>query len=1062
MKKRFLCLLTSVALLGTATSIMVSCGGETEVEATYSIRIKADSIKTSYIVGDSVDYSSLSVEILKDGNVVEELKYKGNEVVFTLESIIDTSKVSTNKELKVSVLYKNNTYKDSIAYTVNPIPVVIGGVKIKSGSIDSNYVVGDVKKYEDTLAIEVFDDKNITVDTLLYKDNKDKITIVTDIDTATPTLEKEFKVSVVYKEKTYTAIMNYVVKEYATDITSISIKTGSIKAEYRQNKIETYENLIISLYTGEKEFYKDVKYVDEKENFEIIHGIDTSTIATGVSFEIAYQYNFKKYSAQVNYNVIPALPAISSIAITKDSFKSTYETGVKVDLSTLVINLIKEDTSVLKTVKYVDEKDNFTIITDFDTTAISTGLEFKVSYTYDETVYYATFTYDVIKAATYQVTSIEANKNYAEAIAKKKIGASSATKTDGDFINGNNPIFIGNKNSVNLMPVINVIDLSTMNQTILANMDEDFSFNLTQKGQDVALSLDNYFDNVIDLKSKGLVKFKDTVTGEFSLTIKYKTGSTYSVSYDISVIDGFNVSNAKELTVIDNQLNVYNDFKTKYGIPTTNFENVIIQNNIDIRKSDIPEKLIWDSTRDGKTLDSKVEGTLKDWQFMYFHNLTEGIDKEKDNFNLYGNYHSVSLFNSSTKDGDVTTLDPDNFPMITTINHDGSFNADAKSIDSHTALFGNNHENDEAYKYGFIINDLQSNGNQGIGVDQNINGVKSGGVLFSKNLHDLSFNNSIISKYFTTTVNNGQYTRNNVKGRNPVLSVIDSRVFDTFSTMFFNYGDSTTNVTNSVIKSAGGPLFINQCNEYDKKQFSNISEENRGGSWINIDEKTVLENYVTGQGGWFDIYGATPAIGNLKSFEPLFNLKGRSFLTNKGTATGLLNFIAINMNSNSDAPGALTPGMVGGTNIGGIDYINYRSGKEQMDAGFANVANDQDASFTGAVANTFYGSEYFHSFNGLPIFTSAIENTATSSAPIYSFDTPLTTDGVNFTDIVSPASYITKQMQLGNEQAFKASKYLGINFSLSNRNSDLATKFISDYVGYNGGRSYGVVIGVGD
>ena len=94
----------------------------------------------------------------------------------------------------------------------------------------------------------------------------------------------------------------------------------------------------------------------------------------------------------------------------------------------------------------------------------------------------------------------------------------------------------------------------------------------------------------------------------------------------------------------------------------------------------------------------------------------------------------------------------------------------------------------------------------------------------------------------------------------------------------------------------------------------------------NIDDKSELFSYVTGQEAWFTALGATGIVGTIKSMNGLPQMGGGSFMTTlPGNGdTKFMNLIMVNMVSASDATALLTgtADVDGKLSIGGTDILD--------------------------------------------------------------------------------------------------------------------------------------------
>ena len=177
-----------------------------------------------------------------------------------------------------------------------------------------------------------------------------------------------------------------------------------------------------------------------------------------------------------------------------------------------------------------------------------------------------------------------------------------------------------------------------------------------------ALTLSDYMaeSDIAALKSKGQVKFIEGKTGSFKLTLSYAGGAISTmkdITYAIQVIDGYNINQAKDLFVLNNddvdgdksggegpKANdaVIRKWKEAKGIPfDRNYHVGIFQKDVVLGKDDIPDDYIWDSTRDSSL--AALDGSLKDSSYLVKHTFQSTDSADELNFAVYGNYHKLSL-----------------------------------------------------------------------------------------------------------------------------------------------------------------------------------------------------------------------------------------------------------------------------------------------------------------------------------------------------------------------------------------------------------------------------------
>lgn len=670
----------------------------------------------------------------------------------------------------------------------------------------------------------------------------------------------------------------------------------------------------------------------------------------------------------------------------------------------------------------------------------------------------------------------------------------------GSFISNEGKFRVGTVNAVNIMPVVYGFDMLLGEIVPISELDKnDVDVKLYDQSNDEELNYSDYFlDNDFDLlKSIGSLKFREDIDESkprdiklvFSYLASDDENSFKDLTLEISIVDdGYNITDAKQLVLIDNAKSsesdgvIYSGYeelkKEVLGVSDltgvqTSYEDFIIFNDITLSKEDLPSTVMWSEEINANVSeDSPLYGTLIDWLYVYEHELNSS-NEGSDSFNLYGNYNRISLGKDFPW---IRSVDRYNDPEPSVIEAGDGATA---SVNSHATLFGNDAYDYANINYNFNIVDLAVTGNQGVGSSQiiDINNTPEdksddavcGGLLFSKSGCILNFDNVNISKFFTINVNNGAGSKDTLtsrQGERATLNVIDSRLSDCFSTMLFNYSESLINVESSVLEKSGGFLFINQALALDNKDSwaYDLSEEEKAllkGSDVIVDSESILNNFVTGEGGWFDIYGATSAVASIKGLvDPAMNKIDKGMFNSEAR----MNSIVLTMNSNMETAGPLSGNMNALVKIGDITYLDYQDGKEEMDQAMSGIDLSNPLtlqSLLTAATSYDYGASFFAKYptvllsNGKNLDNSVYYNTIYGDI----------TDG-DITDLsaVTLESMIKSAVGLGSIEGSDGSKmsnkYLSLFYYFGQDPSvpsDLS-KIASDYAAFNGSNAYNLVV----
>ncbi len=437
---------------------------------------------------------------------------------------------------------------------------------------------------------------------------------------------------------------------------------------------------------------------------------------------------------------------------------------------------------------------------------------------------------------------------------------------------------VGDDNAWNVYPDVTFseINLDTLDQNPVTVDSWEFEINIYElfDGSETKLDKDSDLIDSIDY-IKCLVDFSEKAIGKkfrveiipTGLTAKQKENiAKYTVKLEGTVTDGYNVTNAKELSYIDNRSAIdylknresaeekaWDEFKTTYELDKNlHPKNLIIHNDITLTKDDLPGLFFYKEEEVSKADADydRVIGSMKDFYDFYHHYVLEN-----DEFHIYGNYYTInskSLKEVVRESGKIT-------PEGEVISH-------ATLIRFGGAATGNT-----------SIEDTNLVGN----APKVENVVKSGGQILIK-VEGPVFNarNNIASCYFITYFPNYTFTN---------FTMEKCKVYDGFNCFVYNWGSPLVTIKECEMIGAGGPIIIQDHVD------SQASDGGKLGKTVVINSR--LESFVTGQEGWFSVVKASALVPSIKALDNIFNTVNRSFLK-KGndaeTTLTYMNLICVN------------------------------------------------------------------------------------------------------------------------------------------------------------------------
>jgi hypothetical protein len=853
-------------------------------------------------------------------------------------------------------------------------------------------------------------------------------------------------------------------------VASISIVAASFDSKIVLNASVSYDTIQIQAYNQAGVALNGPITLGKNKAMFTYDKIDTSKEVDDAVFTLTFTYSGKSYTASVHYSVKATYnTTVASMAIDAGSMNGSYYLGDSVDYSTIYVKLLNSDGYILSRVALSDSRLSHSEI-DLTSAGQLGTFTFKVTYTEGSLVLNDQASYTVYAAEQKNApTGWVASDVYNSYLTRKHEVSALKDGTTSSFMK-DAPYRMGNYNAVVLGPKIKAVTSAG------APVDYARLYDTTVKLTDASgteLALSDYFasSDIEKLTTTGEVNFLDTVTGQFKLIYSYN-GSTDKtkfpdITYDVTVVSGYNINTAEDLFVLNNATNAnqenylpldLNPYREAQGYPKDSsgnyltFDSGVFQADITIDKTNLPSAFLW--TKAEGAIDDVVN-TYKDGSYLVHFIPKLG----HETLDVYGNYHKLTL--------------SDDLPKIVTPVGDRGGQAKASStshVDSHAAIFSNliwkgeqpSDTPSDGYNpnSGIHIHDLQAVGNQGI-TDLDLS--TEGGPLFFKDVYGKnSIDNCVMGKFFLSAINGSNDFTFDTSTKAlfsfaPTLEVNNCRISDTYSCSLFNYNIGTINVTNSELRHAGGPLIFNQGHDYTASDVTNgLTQDKWLPNNIVIDSDSILDNKVSGIGGWFSIYGVTGAMATLMNLNPLFQAKGKTFVTSDN-GVKKMDLLALNMVKSASA-GAADAAFYGSTQIGSEKIIDYREGKSALETGIANAATDSGASYKQALYSSDFGIMYMLNNGGTTPFFKTI-----SAAGVSNYAGVYATDATNLStySLVNPKTLLTQEAADAPVASdFYKAGYLGIYTMGKALGGDPGNP--SKYSQYLGSDAYGIVTSLSD
>lgn len=468
------------------------------------------------------------------------------------------------------------------------------------------------------------------------------------------------------------------------------------------------------------------------------------------------------------------------------------------------------------------------------------------------------------------VESVELNSNITKFLNNK---SSSSNK----FMDKTKNMIVGDDNNFKFKPIVKFVDENDLPVEV---NNITFDIELYENKNDVyekVIDASTYFDSLDNVNCE--VNFNDAAVGKkFKIAvapsgIEKSKASKFTKEFEIEVSDGFNVYNPKEFAYFNKDrdynseyeestgisvIKAWEDFKVANKLTDTNEKNAfILQCDIEITDNDLPKEFFYhEGDKDYK---AQLEGTLRDYSNIYYHTFSNNDEK----LGLYGNYFTLNASKISL--------------VKQELDYDGSV-TNVNQVISHSTLF-RTEKKDGVTGESFVMRDLNLIGNSQRKEDLAL----GGGIILHKNhsvkaLAENNVSNSWFITYFIEYIDS-DYVINKCYAR------------DNFNSFIYNYGGNVT-IKNSDMEGTGGPIIIQDHVFYSSGATENIAHA--------VIENSRLENWVSGEEGWFQLVGATALVPGVKALSSLFAQYGRSFVKTRkinNEDVQFFNFICVNKNS---------------------------------------------------------------------------------------------------------------------------------------------------------------------
>ena len=856
-KSKFISILSLMLVM--IISLIVTACGELAIK---EIQMDKNTFKGVYVVGEEIDYSQIQLTAVYEDGSTSTYKLTDKDVSYTP---IDVSSVGT-KEFKVTV----KGYSVSLTVVVNPALVSIEIFNAKT-----NYALNEDVDYSAILLKAVYGDDSeefikLTNDGVTYN----------QIDTSTAG-EKVFAVE--YKGKT----ANLTIKVSEPTVQSIEIESG-LKAEYKVGEEFNANEIKIKVVKDDADATVEYVYLNDSE----------------VSYSLDLTSQGEK-TLSITYGGVTIVKVVSVVAVlqriefeSQEALVVDYKTPL--DYANIFINAIYNDANVNETINLSNDK--ITILQDVDVNELG-----KQTLLVEYEGKQASIEVEVKKINAIQPLVFELPQSYID-FKNESAVKDEALITENEFAIKGKPYIVGSVNKFKFLPITSYLDLNA-GIVEITNPDTSYSLQIKKDGEFVTVADDSLYissvkDNMYDFTDEAVGnEFKLIVSLDSemydlfyfgniapSVSIEFKVEKAYNVYdvYGLSVMDNLNVNNWAQ---IKDRTLVYDDKKlSEY----TDVTLVVLHNDVSIDADKLPNNYFWSEYMPGYSVAlakaqaadnatgsalgyaSKLKGSLRDGigDLNNYNHTTTEVDDVNDNiydsdgdgvkenycettYNAVNMQKGIFNTNQCSISGNymtITTKDSDTRILSSVISRDYKTNDSLKMSNpiAHWFMF-------KFFKTGteeldITIENVFLQGNM---PKVNQGGLPAGLMAINSLVDELTVDNVITSQFYTHILTDESDIANSA------LNLKNSRMIDAYSNMIYLW-KSKVNVENSILKNAGGPLFI----VVDGNR--SVTDTTSPYPVLNVDEKSVLESYAAGTESWYTIFNATALFTKFKDMNNLF------------------------------------------------------------------------------------------------------------------------------------------------------------------------------------------------
>ena len=530
---------------------------------------------------------------------------------------------------------------------------------------------------------------------------------------------------------------------------------------------------------------------------------------------------------------------------------------------------------------------------------------------------------------TYMFVGLSKKKSFVTS----KTNKGEQTNKEEEFKELNKPYVVGTENPFIVLPSLIIVDEDLNdydNETgSITKWNHDFKYSVSKiEGSEKSAAPETDFS--IENNREGKIKFNESAIGN-SYEIKVTAGGltstvearpSSSVTYEVSVVKGYNIYNAKELGYIDQRHGdgpdvqdwkagdvagfrpMWDAFKAANGLRTDyNPDCLILQDNVKVTKDDIPSTFFYTAEELKNANDPKAVGSMKDTCELY---LYCGLNSESANQYEYNMNNTLKFY------GNYFTIDFSAFPLV---RRGWGEKTEEGKVVSHATAF--------RCQYGSLdFSDIKLLGNSKRAITE-ADTVNAGGLIMFKltNYSKVVSTTNVISRQCFIT-----YMGQEASNENPnvlTFNIKNCKAYDSYNSHIYNYC-GLVNATNSDFGMCGGPVIIADHAKFSDAEgpetfdAQSLTYKVNGSAPVSIFTDCTFNNYVAGTEAWFTQMGATGLVPQIKQMSDLYAPYGMTFAVDQNhrplvvatapaDAISMFNFIALNKVSGESLSAVQSP-----------------------------------------------------------------------------------------------------------------------------------------------------------